>query len=86
MSAAIGAHIPFGRFFPEGLLPVALGQAPDLQAYDKNAALIVLGDKPFVAKTGRTCSMPTSRRWKFCSSAITGWFPIAPVSIRRSGC
>lgn len=46
MSAAVGAHIPFRRFFPEGLLPVALAQAPDLKAYDKNAALIVLGDKP----------------------------------------
>jgi sulfite oxidase len=51
LSAAVGAHIPFGRFFPEGLIPVALAQAPDLKLYGKNAALIVLGDKPFVAET-----------------------------------
>lgn len=51
MSAAIGAHIPFGRFFPEGLFPVALAQAPSLQAYGKSPALLVLGDKPFVCET-----------------------------------
>ncbi|MGH8729092.1 MAG: sulfite oxidase [Burkholderiales bacterium] len=51
MSAAIGAHIPFGRFFPAGLTPVALAQAPELASFGKNPALIVLGDKPFVAET-----------------------------------
>ncbi|MGH2376038.1 MAG: molybdopterin-dependent oxidoreductase, partial [bacterium] len=51
MSAAIGAHIPFGRFLPEGLIPVALAQTPGLQLYGKNAGLMVLGDQPFVAET-----------------------------------
>lgn len=51
MSAAIGAHIPYGRFFPSGLIPVALAQAPELASFGKNAGLIVLGDKPFVAET-----------------------------------
>ncbi|MGH8717401.1 MAG: molybdopterin-dependent oxidoreductase, partial [Burkholderiales bacterium] len=51
MSAAIGAHIPFGRFLPAGLTPVALAQAPGLASFGKNPALIVLGDKPFVAET-----------------------------------
>lgn len=51
MSAAIGAHIPFGRFLPEGFMPVALAQSADLKGYGKNPALIILGDKPFVAET-----------------------------------
>jgi sulfite oxidase len=51
MSAGIGAHIPFGRFLPEGLIPVALAQTPDLQLYGKHAGLMVLGDSPFVAET-----------------------------------
>lgn len=52
ISAAIGAQIPFGRFLPDGLIPVALAQgAEELQRYGKNPALIILGDKPFVAET-----------------------------------
>ena len=51
LSAAIGAHIPFGRFLPAGLTPVALAQSPLLAQYGKDANLIVLGDKPFVAET-----------------------------------
>jgi DMSO/TMAO reductase YedYZ molybdopterin-dependent catalytic subunit len=50
-STAIGAHIPFGRFLPANLIPVALAQSPELKLLGKNAALIVLGDKPFVAET-----------------------------------
>lgn len=56
VSAAIGAHLPFGRFLPDGLIPVALaeGDAPgkdSLEAFGKRPDLIVLGDRPFVAET-----------------------------------
>src|SRR5687768_7362938 len=51
MSAAIGAHIPFGRFLPAGMAPVALAQSAQLASLGKDSALIVLGDKPFVAET-----------------------------------
>jgi len=53
IAAAIGAHLPFGRFMPEGLLPVALANAPgqdQLAGFGKRE-LIVLGDKPLVAET-----------------------------------
>jgi DMSO/TMAO reductase YedYZ molybdopterin-dependent catalytic subunit len=50
-SAAIGAHIPFGRFLPAHLIPVALAESPELKRLGKDAALIVLGDKPLVAET-----------------------------------
>jgi sulfite oxidase len=52
LAAAVGTQIPFGRFFPDGLMPVALAQqAVDLAALGKHAELIVLGDKPLVAET-----------------------------------
>lgn len=52
VSAAIGAHVPFGRFFPEGLIPVALAaEQPDLRAWGKLPDLVVLGDRPLVAET-----------------------------------
>jgi sulfite oxidase len=52
ITSAIGAHIPFGRFFPLGLTPVALAaETPDLKAFGKHPDLVILGDKPFVAET-----------------------------------
>ena len=52
LSTVIGAHVPFGRFFPEGLMPVALAaEQPELRAWGKLADLVVLGDRPFVAET-----------------------------------
>ncbi len=52
LSAAIGAHIPFGRYFPAGLMPVALAaEQPDLRAWGKLPDLVVLGDRPLVAET-----------------------------------
>lgn len=52
IAAAIGVHIPFGRFMPDGLVPVALANPPtvDLPALGKKD-LIILGDKPLVAET-----------------------------------
>lgn len=52
MTAALGAGIPFGRFMPEGYMPVALaqeGQRIDLPG--KSGDLAVLGDRPLVAET-----------------------------------
>lgn len=56
MSAAIGAHIPFGRFLLDGMVPVALAAAESplkesLEGFGKRPDLIVLGDRPFVAET-----------------------------------
>lgn len=52
LSAALGIQIPFGRFFPDGLIPVALAQqAMDLAALGKSTELVVLGDRPLVAET-----------------------------------
>jgi sulfite oxidase len=52
LAAALGTQIPFARFFPDGLIPVALAQqSVDFAAMGKHAELIVLGDKPLVAET-----------------------------------
>ena len=51
MSAAIGAAIPFGRFMPEGYVPVALAQEAKLDFPGKSPELVVIGDKPLVAET-----------------------------------
>ena len=52
LSAALGTQIPFGRFFPDGLIPVALAQeAVDFATLGKSTELVVLGDKPLVAET-----------------------------------
>lgn len=56
LSAALGAQIPFGRFLPDGLIPVALAasDAPvseSLAAFGKRPDLVILGDRPFVAET-----------------------------------
>ncbi|WP_376090626.1 sulfite oxidase [Roseomonas sp. CCTCC AB2023176] len=54
MGAAIGAAIPFANRMPAGLFPAALaqpaGQPPTLRM-DGKAALVVLGERPFVAET-----------------------------------
>jgi sulfite oxidase len=51
MSAALGAAIPFGRFLPEGYVPVALAQDVRLDFPGKSPELVVLGDKPLVVET-----------------------------------
>lgn len=52
LSAAVGAYIPFGRFFPDGLIPVALAQkSVDLAALGKHAELVVFGDRPLLMET-----------------------------------
>ena len=52
LSAVIGAQVPFGRFFPGGLIPVALAaEQPDLGLWGKRPDLVVLGDRPLVAET-----------------------------------
>ena len=50
-SAALGAIIPYGRFMPEGYVPVALAQEARLAFPGKSPDLVVLGDKPLVAET-----------------------------------
>jgi sulfite oxidase len=51
ISAAIGAAIPFGRFMPQGYLPVALAQEAKLDFPGKSSELVVIGDRPLVAET-----------------------------------
>ena len=49
--AAIGAAIPFGRFMPEGYVPVALAQEGKFDFPGKSPELVALGDRPLVAET-----------------------------------
>jgi DMSO/TMAO reductase YedYZ molybdopterin-dependent catalytic subunit len=52
LAAAVGTQIPFARFFPHGLIPVALAQqSVDFAALGKSTELVVLGDRPLVAET-----------------------------------
>jgi sulfite oxidase len=51
ISAAIGATIPFGRFMPQGYIPVALAQDTKLDFPGKSSELMVIGDRPLVAET-----------------------------------
>jgi DMSO/TMAO reductase YedYZ molybdopterin-dependent catalytic subunit len=51
ISAALGATIPFGRFMPQGYVPVALAQDTKLDFPGKSSALVVIGDRPLVAET-----------------------------------
>ncbi|MCC6717865.1 MAG: sulfite oxidase [Acetobacteraceae bacterium] len=55
MGAALGMAMPFGRYLPQGMLPLALaqgGKGPQLLDYPgKDKGLVVLGDKPLVAET-----------------------------------
>jgi sulfite oxidase len=51
LSAALGAAVPFGRFMPEGYVPVALAQEGRLELPGKTTELVVLGDRPLVAET-----------------------------------
>ncbi|MEF9942797.1 MAG: sulfite oxidase [Burkholderiaceae bacterium] len=73
VAAAIGVHIPFGRFMPEGLVPVALANTPDdlLASFGKKG-LIVLGDKPLVAETPA----------HLLDDAVT---PVAAMFVRNNG-
>ncbi len=51
MAAAVGAHIPYARFMPSGLIPAALAQtASDFTIAGKDG-LIVLNDRPLNAET-----------------------------------
>ncbi len=50
MSAAIGASIPFGKYMPAGLVPVALAQANDFYIPGKSG-LTILNDRPINAET-----------------------------------
>ena len=49
-AAALGAPIPFARFLPAGLVPVALAQGGD-GALSGKPGLVMLGDKPLNAET-----------------------------------
>jgi len=52
ISTAVGVYVPFARFFPDGLIPVALAQeAVDFAGIGKSTELVVLGDKPLVMET-----------------------------------
>jgi sulfite oxidase len=51
LSAALGVAVPFGRFMPEGYVPVALAQEARLDFPGKAAELVVLGDRPLVTET-----------------------------------
>lgn len=52
LAAAVGSQIPFARFFPNNLIPVALAaDAVDFPALGKSAELVVIGDRPLVAET-----------------------------------
>jgi DMSO/TMAO reductase YedYZ molybdopterin-dependent catalytic subunit len=52
LAAAVGAPVPFARFFPRDLIPVALAaETVDLAALGKHPELVVIGDRPLVAET-----------------------------------
>jgi hypothetical protein len=47
-AATLGMPIPFARFLPEGLIPVALAQDGDMTG---KQGLTILGDRPLNAET-----------------------------------
>ncbi len=51
MAAAVGAHIPFHRFMPSGLVPAALAQTGETMLLDGKDGLIVLNERPINAET-----------------------------------
>jgi len=52
MTAALGTGIPFWRSLPEGVVPVALAQAPeDIDLMSTKQGLVILGDRPVNAET-----------------------------------
>lgn len=54
LGVALGAAVPFGRYLPTGMVPVALAQAKGPVFLDfpgKDKGLVVLGDRPLVAET-----------------------------------
>ena len=51
MTAALGASIPFARYFPGGLIPVALAQSDEPFEIPGKSGLVVLNDRPLNAET-----------------------------------
>jgi len=51
MSAALGASIPFARFMPGGLIPVALAQSDEWFYLPGKSGLTILNDRPINAET-----------------------------------
>ena len=51
LSAAVGAAIPFARFMPAGLIPVALADSGAGFTIDGKDGLVVLNDRPVNAET-----------------------------------
>ena len=51
LSAMLGASIPFGRFLPLGLVPVALAETDPSQVLAGKPGLVVLGDRPINIET-----------------------------------
>jgi DMSO/TMAO reductase YedYZ molybdopterin-dependent catalytic subunit len=51
MAAAVGAHIPFHRNFPGGVIPAALAETPEGFVLQGKDGLVVLGDRPINAET-----------------------------------
>ncbi|MGR9109042.1 MAG: molybdopterin-dependent oxidoreductase, partial [Gammaproteobacteria bacterium] len=52
MSGIVGASIPFSRWMPVGLIPVALADSPQpFQLTGKDPGLIILNDRPLNAET-----------------------------------
>ena len=51
MSTALGASIPFARYLPEGLMPVALAQSDESFYIPGKSGLTILNDRPIAAET-----------------------------------
>jgi DMSO/TMAO reductase YedYZ molybdopterin-dependent catalytic subunit len=51
MTAAVGAHIPFHRFMPSGLVPAAFAQGGEAMLLDSKQGLVVLNERPINAET-----------------------------------
>jgi DMSO/TMAO reductase YedYZ molybdopterin-dependent catalytic subunit len=51
MAAAVGAHIPFHRNYPAGLIPAALAEETGSFVLEGKDGLIVLNDRPINAET-----------------------------------
>ena len=51
MAAAVGAHLPFHRNYPAGLIPAALAETTGSLVLDGKEGLKILGDRPINAET-----------------------------------
>jgi DMSO/TMAO reductase YedYZ molybdopterin-dependent catalytic subunit len=51
MAAVVGAHIPYARFMPSGLIPAALAQSTSDFEIEGKDGLVVLNDRPLNAET-----------------------------------